>query len=249
MATLLETEGLTKEFGGLVAVDEVDFRLEEGELRCVIGPNGAGKTTFFNLLTGGLEPTAGSVYLGDEDIVGKSPQEILDRGLARSFQISQLFNDLTVMENIRLGLLGTTRERLRPSFIFSRIESDEELKEQAYRIAERVNLGDVADQKVSSLPHGRKRNLELGIALSTGADVLLLDEPAAGLTTSETEELIELIEDLSDDFTILLVEHDMNVVMGIAERITVLHNGQIIAEGTPEEIQEDETVKEVYLGE
>ena len=249
MATLLETEGLTKEFGGLVAVDEVDFRLEEGELRCVIGPNGAGKTTFFNLLTGGLEPTAGSVYLGDENIVGKSPQEILDRGLARSFQISQLFNDLTVMENIRLGILGTSRERLRPSFIFSRIESDEELKEEAYRIAERVNLGDVADQKVSSLPHGRKRNLELGIALSTGAEVLLLDEPAAGLTTSETEELIELIEDLSADFTILLVEHDMNVVMGIAERITVLHNGRIIAEGTPEEIQEDETVKEVYLGE
>jgi branched-chain amino acid transport system ATP-binding protein len=249
MATLLQTEGLTKEFGGLVAVDDVDFRLEAGELRCVIGPNGAGKTTFFNLLTGGLEPTAGSVYLGDENVVGKSPQEILERGLARSFQISQLFNDLTVMENIRLGILGSSRERLRPSFIFSRIESDEELKEEAYRIAERVNLGDVADEKVSSLPHGRKRNLELGIALSTGAKVLLLDEPAAGLTTSETEELIELIEDLSADFTILLVEHDMNVVMGIAERITVLHNGQIIAEGTPEEIQEDETVKEVYLGE
>lgn len=249
MATLLETEGLTKKFGGLVAVDDVDFRLEEGELRCVIGPNGAGKTTFFNLLTGGLEPTEGSVYLGDEDIVGKSPQEILDRGLARSFQISQLFNGLTVMENIRLGLIGAQGSRLRPGFVFSDVEDDEELKEEAYRIAERVNLGDVADELVSALPHGRKRNLELGIALSTGADVLLLDEPAAGLTTSETEELIDLIETIAEDHTILLVEHDMKVVMGIADTITVLHQGRVIANGTPEEIRNDETVKEVYLGE
>lgn len=249
MTTLLRTEGLTKQFGGLVAVDDVDFTLEEGELRCVIGPNGAGKTTFFNLLTGGLEPTEGSVYLGGEDIVGKSPREILQLGLARSFQISQLFNGLTVMENIRLGLLGTKGERFRPSFALSNVENDEELKEEAYRIADRVNLGDVADEKVSALPHGRKRNLELGIALSTGSEVLLLDEPAAGLTTSETEELIELIEDISVDRTILLVEHDMNVVMGIAERITVLHNGAVLAEGTPEEIRQDQTVKEVYLGE
>jgi branched-chain amino acid transport system ATP-binding protein len=249
MATLLETEGLTKKFGGLIAVDDVNFTLEEDELRCVIGPNGAGKTTFFNLLTGALEPTNGAVYLGDENIVGQSPQEILERGMARSFQISQLFDDLTVMENLRLGLLGTQRNRLRPSFLLSDIDDDEELKEEAYRIADRVNLGDVADETVSALPHGRKRNLELGIALSTGAGVLLLDEPAAGLTTSETEELIALIEDIAKDQTILLVEHDMNVVMGIADRITVLHQGRIIAEGPPEEIRNDETVKEVYLGE
>lgn len=249
MTTLLQTEGLTKTFGGLVALDNVDFTLEEGELRCVIGPNGAGKTTFFNLLTGGLEPSAGSIYLADENIVGRTKQEILERGLARSFQISQLFNDLTVMENIRLGLLGTQRKRLRPSHLLSKVDNDEELKEEAYRIAERVNLGDVADETVSALPHGLKRNLELGIALSTGASVLLLDEPAAGLTTQETGELIELIEDLSRDRTILLVEHDMNVVMGIADRITVLHQGQVIAEGTPEEIRNDEVVKEVYLGE
>ncbi|MFB6311007.1 MAG: ABC transporter ATP-binding protein [Salinirussus sp.] len=249
MATLLQTEGLTKKFGGLVAVDNVDFSLEEGELRSVIGPNGAGKTTFFNLLTGGLEPSAGEIYLNGENIVGMSQQEILERGLARSFQISQLFNDLTVMENIRLGLLGAQRNRLRPSHVFSKIDNDDELKEEAYRIADRVNLGDVADEKVNALPHGLKRNLELGIALSTGAGVLLLDEPAAGLTSQETEELIELIENISADKTILLVEHDMNVVMGIAERITVLHQGQVIAEGTPDEIREDQMVKEVYLGE
>lgn len=249
MTTVLRTEGLTKEFGGLVAVDDVDFALEEGELRCVIGPNGAGKTTFFNLLTGALKPTDGSVYLGDENIVGKSPREILRLGMARSFQISQLFDGLTVMENIRLSLLGADENRLRPSFALSDLENDEELKEEAYRIAERVNLGDAADEKVSALPHGRKRNLELGVALSTGSQVLLLDEPAAGLTTEETEELVELIEDISNDRTILLVEHDMSVVMGIAERITVLHNGQVLAEGTAEEIQSNQTVKEVYLGE
>jgi branched-chain amino acid transport system ATP-binding protein len=249
MSALLRTEGLTKQFGGLVAVDGVDFSLEEGELRCVIGPNGAGKTTFFNLLTGALEPTEGSVYLGDENIVGKEPREILKQGMARSFQISQLFNGLTVMENIRLGLLGTKRNQASPSFVLSNLENDEELKAEAYEIAERVNLGDVADDKVSALPHGRKRNLELGVALSTDSKVLLLDEPAAGLTTEETRELVGLIEDLAEDQTILLVEHDMDVVMGIAERITVLHNGQIIAEGTPEEIQQNETVKEVYLGE
>jgi len=249
MATLLRTEKLKKEFGGLVAVNEVDFTLNEGELHCVIGPNGAGKTTFFNLLTGGLEPTEGSVYLGDEDIVGLGPREILKRGMARSFQISQLFDGLTVMENIRMGLLAAKRDQLTLSFALSNLESDEELKQEAYEVAERVNLGDVADQEVSALPHGRKRNLELGVALSTGSEILLLDEPAAGLTTEETQELITLIRDLAEDRTILLVEHDMNVVMGIAEKITVLHNGQIIAQGTPEEIQEDETVKEVYLGE
>ena len=249
MATLLRTEQLKKKFGGLVAVDEVDFTLEEGELHCVIGPNGAGKTTFFNLLTGGLEPTEGSVYLGDEDIVGLSTREILKRGMARSFQISQLFNGLTVMENIRMSLLAAKRNQLRPSFALSKLENDEELKREAYDIADRVNLGDVADQEVSELPHGRKRNLELGVALSTGSQILLLDEPAAGLTTEETQELITLIRDIAEDRTILLVEHDMKVVMDIAERITVLHNGRIIAQGSAEEIQEDEMVKEVYLGE
>lgn len=249
MSALLRTDGLTKKFGGLVAVDAVDFSLEEGELHCIIGPNGAGKTTFFNLITGGLEPTEGSVYLGDEDIVGKSPIEILDHGLARSFQISQLFNGLTVMENIRLGLLGTQVDRSPFWYAFSNLEKDEELKERAYRIAERVNLGEEADMEVDTLAHGKKRNLEIGVALSTGAEVLLLDEPAAGLTTSETENLMDLITNLGQERTILLVEHDMDLVMKLAEKITVLHNGAVLAQGSPQDIRNDETVKEVYLGE
>lgn len=249
MSAVLRTEGLTKEFGGLTAVEDVDFELEEGELHCIIGPNGAGKTTFFNLISGGLDPTDGTVYLGGENVVDKGPIEILDHGLARSFQISQLFNGLTVMQNIRLGLLGAMERRSLFWFLFSNIEDDEELKEEAYAIAERVGLGEEADKKVSELAHGKKRNLEIALALSTGAEVLLLDEPAAGLTTAETESLMDLITDIAEDRTILLVEHDMHLVMGIAETITVLHNGRVLAQGPPEEIREDQTVKEVYLGE
>ena len=249
MSAVLRTEGLTKEFGGLTAVEDVDFELEENELHCIIGPNGAGKATFFNLITGGLEPTEGSVYPSGEDIVGKEPREIVDQGLARSFQISQLFNGLTVMENIRLALLGARERGSIFKFLFSNIESDEELKAEAYDIVERVRLGEEADKEVSSLAHGKKRNLEIGVALSTGADVLLLDEPAAGLTTAETEELMDLIREIGKDRTILLVEHDMNLVMGLAETITVLHNGRVLAQGSPDTIRSDETVKEVYLGE
>ena len=249
MSAILRTEGLTKEFGGLTAVESVDFELEENELHCIIGPNGAGKTTFFNLITGGLEPTDGAVYLGGENVVGKGPKEILEHGLARSFQISQLFNGLTVMQNIRLGLLGAMEPRSMRWFLFSDIDDDEELKSDAYDIAERVNLGEEADKKVSELAHGKKRNLEIGVALSTGAEILLLDEPAAGLTTAETESLMDLIRSIADEKTVLLVEHDMHLVMGLAEKITVLHNGRILAQGPPEEIREDQTVKEVYLGE
>jgi branched-chain amino acid transport system ATP-binding protein len=249
MSAVLRTEGLTKEFGGLTAVEDVDFELEENELHCIIGPNGAGKTTFFNLITGGLEPTEGSVYLSGEDIVGKEPREIVEQGLARSFQISQLFNGLTVMENIRLALLGSRERGSIFKFLFSNIDNDEELKQEAYAIAERVELGDEADKKVSSLAHGKKRNLEIGVALSTGADVLLLDEPAAGLTTAETEALMDLIRSIGENKTILLVEHDMNLVMGLAEEITVLHNGRVLAQGSPDTIRSNETVKEVYLGE
>jgi branched-chain amino acid transport system ATP-binding protein len=249
MSALLRTDGLTKKFGGLVAVDDVDFSLEKGEIHCIIGPNGAGKTTFFNLLTGGLEPTEGAIYLGDKNIVGDTPDEILEDGIARSFQVSELFNGLTVMENLRLALLGRDRGRSPLWFAFSNIDDDEELKEEAYAIAEKVKLGEEADKTVDALAHGKKRNLEIGIALSTGADVLLLDEPAAGLTTSETEALMGLIREIAEERTILLVEHDMDLVMGIADRITVLHNGRVLAQGSPGEIQNNETVKEVYLGE
>jgi len=241
---------LTKRFGGLTAVDDVDFTLDEGELRCIIGPNGAGKTTFFNLISGGLHPTEGAVYLRDENIVGKPPRDVLELGLARSFQISQLFNGLTVMENLRLGLIGANRNRERSiSFFLSELDRDENLKEEAYRMAERVNLGEEADKRVDALAHGKKRNLEIGIVLSSGASVILLDEPAAGLTTGETGEIMELIQEIAEDHSILLVEHDMDLVMSIAQTISVLHNGRLLAEGTPEEIRENPTVREVYLGE
>lgn len=248
MGAILETNGLTKNFGGLTAVDNVDFTLEEGELRCLIGPNGAGKTTFFNLLSGAFAPTSGTILYENKDITSNEPYEILDTGIARSFQISQVFDGLSVMRNLRLGLIAQDSKPTKPSYFLSNVDNDTELTERAYDLADRVELGDIADRKVEELAHGQKRNLEIGLALSTGADVLLLDEPAAGLTVSETQELMELIQSIAEEKTILLIEHDMELVMGISQRISVLHDGRILAEGTPADIRNDETVREVYLG-
>lgn len=248
MGAILETNGLTKNFGGLTAVDNVDFTLEEGELRCLIGPNGAGKTTFFNLLSGAFAPTSGTILYENKDITSDEPYEILDTGIARSFQISQVFDGLSVMRNLRLGLIAQDSKPTKPSYFLSNVDNDTELTERAYDLADRVELGDIADRKVEELAHGQKRNLEIGLALSTGADVLLLDEPAAGLTVSETQELMELIQSIAEEKTILLIEHDMELVMGISQRISVLHDGRILAEGTPADIRNDETVREVYLG-
>lgn len=248
MGAILETNGLTKNFGGLTAVDNVDFTLEEGELRCLIGPNGAGKTTFFNLLSGAFAPTSGTILYENKDITSNEPYEILDTGIARSFQISQVFDGLSVMRNLRLGLIAQDSKPTKPSYFLSNVDNDTELTERAYDLADRVELGDIADRKVEELAHGQKRNLEIGLAVSTGADVLLLDEPAAGLTVSETQELMELIQSIAEEKTILLIEHDMELVMGISQRISVLHDGRILAEGTPADIRNDETVREVYLG-
>lgn len=248
MGAILETNGLTKNFGGLTAVDNVDFTLEEGELRCLIGPNGAGKTTFFNLLSGAFAPTSGTILYENKDITSNEPYEILDTGIARSFQISQIFDGLSVMRNLRLGLIAQDSKPTKPSYFLSNVDNDTELTERAYDLADRVELGDIADRKVEELAHGQKRNLEIGLAVSTGADVLLLDEPAAGLTVSETQELMELIQSIAEEKTILLIEHDMELVMGISQRISVLHDGRILAEGTPADIRNDETVREVYLG-
>ena len=248
MGVLLETRGLTKRFGNLVAVDDVDFTLNEGELRCLIGPNGAGKTTFFNLLSGAFEPSEGQILYRGDDITGDGPNEMLSHGIARSFQISQLFDGLSVMRNLRLGLIATNRSPVSPSYYLSKVDDDEKLTERAYDLADRIDLGDLADRKVEELAHGQKRNLEIGLTLSTDADVLLLDEPAAGLTVSETRELMDLIRDIANEKTVLLIEHDMELVMGISQHISVLHNGQLLAQGTPTEIQNDEHVREVYLG-
>ncbi|WP_233255109.1 ABC transporter ATP-binding protein [Halopenitus persicus] len=248
MSEVLSTDGLTKSFSGFLAIDNVDFAIEHGELRALIGPNGAGKTTFFNLLSGTFSPTEGTIEVKGEDVTGKQPHQIVDHGIARSFQISNLFDGMTVMENLRLGVLSTRTDGFSLSFLASDIENDERVKSQAYEVARQVDLGDAADAEVSELSHGQKRKLEIGIALSLDPELLLLDEPAAGLTTDETMELVDTIRSVSDDRTILLIEHDMELVHDLADTISVLHHGELIAEGDPTDVRENSQVQNVYLG-
>lgn len=248
MSEVLSTDGLTKSFSGLLAIDNVDFAVEQGELKALIGPNGAGKTTFFNLLSGTFSPTKGTIKVRGEDVTGKEPYQIADHGIARSFQISNLFEGMTVMENLRLGILSTRKEGFSLSFVASKIEDDEQIKSKAYEVARQVDLAEVADSDVSELSHGQKRKLEIGIALSLNPELLLLDEPAAGLTTDETMELVDTIRRVSNNRTILLIEHDMELVHDLADTISVLHHGELIAEGNPKEVRENNQVQNVYLG-
>lgn len=241
---VLQTDGVTKRFGEFTAVDSVDFELAPGELRGVIGPNGAGKTTFFNILSGLLEPTAGTIHFKDEDITHTSPHKIAQRGMSLAFQITSVFPDLTVTENV-LGAFNGQKRRLNP---FVRYTADSEGYQQTMEVLQRVGLTDHADESVDNLSHGDQKVLEIALALAGDPDLLLLDEPTAGLSTSETTQVMSLIEELHGDITVLLIEHDMDVVMRMVDGLTVLHEGSIIAEGTPEEIRNNEMIKEIYFG-
>jgi len=246
-AAALGTSGLTRTFGALVAVDSVDLAVPQGELRAIIGPNGAGKTTLFNLITNRIRPSAGTVWLEGRDVTDLAEERRPHRGLARSFQSNELFNDLTALENVRivaqtasagpfaLDLLGRGRS----------VRS-----EQATELLERVDLAAKRDQEASNLSHGDQRRLGIAMALATDPSVLLLDEPTSGMGPGETEETAELIESLQTelDLTVLLIEHDMDIVLSISDRITVLNQGAVLATGTPDEVREDDAVQEAYLG-
>jgi len=240
---ILRTEGLTKRFGEFAAVENVDLTFDSGELRGLIGPNGAGKTTLFYLLSGLLSPTAGRVVLDGEDVTGFSPDRIARRGMTVAFQITSIFPGLTVVENVVGGLNGQRRV-LDP---FGRYDSPE-ARAEAVTVLERVGLADQADRTAGDLAHGDQRALELALALAGDPDVLLLDEPTAGLSRPETREMVALIETLADETTVVLVEHDVDLVMGLVDSLTVVHDGEIIAEGSPDEIRENRTVENVYLG-
>ncbi len=240
---ILETDGLTKTFGSLVAVDDVDLALETGEIHGLIGPNGAGKTTLINLITGRLRPTEGEIQFRGEDIAGESPSAIARRGLGRSFQVVQYFPEMTVRKHLHLAVRDPTRT------ITSIVGKDVDHTERIEEIAERVHLRDYLDIEAKNLSHGEKRFLDIGIVLGLETDVILFDEPAAGLNTSESEELRGIIDELRGEFTILMVEHDVELVRSLADRITVLHDGSVLATGTPDEIVANTQVKEVYLGE
>lgn len=245
MGALLEVQGLVKAFGGFHAVDGVDLTIEEGELRSVIGPNGAGKTTLFNLITGHLRPTAGSVRFAGDEITGKPPHVVTRHGLARAFQITNVFPRMTVLESVQCAIIARRRWT---NDVFS--WRHRAVRDEAFAILETVGLAEAAEQEARVLSHGDQRALEVALALATGPRLLLLDEPTAGMSPWETERTVKLVKDLArtHHLTVLFCEHDMQVVFSISDRITVMHQGRVIAEGLPDEVRGNEDVIRVYLG-
>ncbi|MGX7092188.1 ABC transporter ATP-binding protein [Hutsoniella sourekii] len=255
--TILKVDQLTKNFGGLTAVSNVSMELEQGELIGLIGPNGAGKTTFFNLLTGVYTPSEGTVSLGDgsgglQEIQGKRPDIINGLGIARTFQNIRLFDNMTVIENVMVAMDREEGNSLFSSLIRSNAyyETEEKMRKKALELLEIFDLGPFAEDKAKNLAYGQQRRLEIVRALATQPKILFLDEPAAGMNPNETADLTNLIEQIRQQFdlTIVLIEHDMSLVMDICQRIYVLEYGRLIAQGTPEEIQQNEAVIRAYLG-
>ena len=244
---LLQTKGLTKTFGTFAAVDSVDYHVNEGEIASIIGPNGAGKTTFFNLITGEYEATEGTITFGGSDVTDLEPYERVQRGIGRVFQISNVFPELTTFENVRLAVQSRETEGQRE--LLEKASDDQEIIDETHDILEDLKLHDNRQTLADSLSYGDKRRLEIGMAIALDPALLLLDEPTAGLPEEEMHEVSEFIRSVSDDHTILLVEHKMDVVMGLSDRISVLHEGELIADGTVDEIRENERVQRVYLGE
>ena len=243
---ILETEEITKTFGGLRAVDGVNLQIEEGELSSIIGPNGAGKTTLFNLLTGKLRADSGRITFEGQDISGLPPHKICQRGMGRSFQRINIFPRLSAFDNIQVAVLSgqkKTRNLVSPVKNLAREETRE--------ILESVGLGDKQEVLAGLLAHGDQKRLEIGIALANQPKLLLLDEPTAGMSPDETEKTMRFVQKLAQEqgLTLIFVEHDMSVVFGISEKIRVMHLGRIMAEGKPEEVKANDEVQRIYLGE
>jgi branched-chain amino acid transport system ATP-binding protein len=242
---LIATENLTKSFGGLRAVDGVTIGVKEGELVSVIGPNGAGKTTLFNLITGFIRPDGGKIYFGGKEITDLPVHKVVREGIARSFQLLNVFTELTVFENIRMGVqarMGVGYQVLTP------LNELTEVREKVPAIVERIGLADKEHVRAKDLSYGDNKILDVGIALTADPKAILLDEPTSGLAMRETGRMLDLISKLSEHVTILLVEHDMNVVFSVSRRIIVMDQGKIIAEGQPDDIRKNERVQEAYFG-
>jgi branched-chain amino acid transport system ATP-binding protein len=240
---LLCTEDLTVRFGGLTALNRVNFAVASGEVRAIIGPNGAGKSTFFNCLTGVLRPSSGAIRFAGHDITGLSPDRISQKGIARSYQITNILPNATVLENVRIA----AQSRRHGWSLLTHHRAHRDIIEKAEAALGAVGLLRKAAEMAANLSHGEQRTLEIAIALATEPRLLCLDEPTAGMSAAETRETLHLVRRIATDLTILIVEHDMQVVMELADRISVFHYGEILAEGRPREIQEDPRVLDVYL--
>jgi branched-chain amino acid transport system ATP-binding protein len=245
VASPLVVRGLSKSFGALRAVDGVDLEIREGHVHSLIGPNGAGKTTVFNCISGFLRPAGGQVFLNGLDVTAWPPHRIVAAGLARTFQVTKVFGDLTIIENVALA----ARSRLGGNLqMWPRAQSGAEAQERAYEVLHVLGLAERAGANADHLAHGDKRILDIAVALALQPDVLLLDEPTAGMSPGETERIGALIRRVAERSTVLLVEHDMEIVLGISDEITVMTQGRVIASGTPDAVSRDPIVRDAYLG-
>ncbi len=243
---VLRVENATMSFDGFIAINDVDLSVEKGQMAAIIGPNGAGKSTLFNLITGHLKPTRGKVYFHERDITGRSPHTICQLGMGRSFQRTNIFPRLSVFDNVQVAVLAHARKTLNFFTPASRM-----MLAETHALRDDVGLAGEANSISGTLSYGFQKQLELGITLASEPELLLLDEPTAGMSPQETTDTIELVERLARErgLTLLFTEHDMDVVFNIADKITVLHQGKVLAEGNPESVRDDPNVQRVYLGE
>jgi branched-chain amino acid transport system ATP-binding protein len=243
---ILETKSVYHDFDGLQVLFDVNLEVKEGERHAIIGPNGAGKTTLFNVITGTYTASSGAVFFREKEVTRFKPHQMIRLGMGRSFQITSTFNRLTAFQNIRMGVLSRRGIRFN---LFQKVDNMEEITKETDEVLKRINLQGERNLPASALSYGKHRSLEISMALATNPDLVMLDEPTAGMSKDETHNAVELIRRLTEGKTVVIIEHDMDVVFSLADRITVLHLGTILASGPPGEIRENQSVKDAYLGE